>query len=170
MHAYNCTKNEVTGYTPYELMFGRSPRLPVDLAFGLPVRDAGLEEPASKNAFKPAERNKMRFDQRVKSSTLEKGDRVLIRNVWLCGKHKLEDKWEKDIYVVVSRAGDLPVYTVQPENNPSARSRTLHRYLLLPCGFLPACKETGTATSYNCHQTPNSKSEKNSCRLGGKFQ
>lgn len=139
-------------------MFGRSPRLPVDLAFGLPVRDAvsisysqyvqnlrsRLEESyqlASKNASKPADRNKMRFDQCVKPSTLEKGDRVLVRNVRLRGKHKLEDKWEKDIYVVISRAGDLPVYTVQPENNPSARSRTLHRDLLLPCGFLPACEE-----------------------------
>lgn len=39
VHAYNCTKNDVTGFTPYELMFGRQPRLPVDLAFGLPVRE-----------------------------------------------------------------------------------------------------------------------------------
>lgn len=110
-------------------MFGRSPRPPIDLAFGLPVRDAPstsysqyvqsfrsrLEESyqlTSKNAAKSAERNKMQFDQHVKPSMLEKGDRVLIWNVRLHGKHKLEDKWEKDIYIVVSRAGDLPVYTV----------------------------------------------------------
>lgn len=95
VHAYNCTKNEVTGFTPYELMFGRSPRLPVDLAFGLPVRErqstfhsqyvedlrSRLEESfqiASKNAAKSAEKNKRRFDQRVTPSKLEEGDRVLV--------------------------------------------------------------------------------------------
>ncbi|KAG7470330.1 Retrovirus-related Pol poly from transposon 412 [Solea senegalensis] len=80
VHAYNCTRNDVTGFTPYELMFGRSPRLPVDLAFGLPVREhqttshsqyvedlrSRLEERfqlALKNAVKSGERNKARFDQ-----------------------------------------------------------------------------------------------------------
>ncbi len=38
VHAYNCTRNDVTGFTPSELMFSRSPRLPVDLAFGLPLQ------------------------------------------------------------------------------------------------------------------------------------
>ncbi|KAK7881158.1 hypothetical protein WMY93_029567 [Mugilogobius chulae] len=154
VHAYNCTKNEVTGFTPYELMFGRSPRLPVDLAFSLPVKEpqtnshsqyvanlrSRLEycyQLASKSAEKSAARNKSRFDRRVTPSCLEAGDRVLVRNVRLRGKHKLEDKWESDVYVVLRRAGDLPVYTVRSEKHPDAPCRTLHRDLLLPCGFLP---------------------------------
>lgn len=162
VHAYNCTRNDATGFAPYELMFGRSPRLPVDLAFGLPVREhqatshsqyvkdlrSRLEESfqlASKNAVKSGERNKARFDQRVTPSSLEEGDRVLVRNVRLRGKHKLEDKWERDVYVVVKRAGDLPVYTVRPENRADGPTRTLHRDLLLPCPFLPACGDLDPA-------------------------
>lgn len=152
VHAYNCTRNEVTGYTPYELMFGRTPRLPVDLAFDLPLREAKqknhsqyvkslktrLEESfkiASSNAAKSADRNKARFDSRVVPSALEPGDRVLVRNVRLRGKHKLSDKWEEELYVVVHRAGNLPVYKVKPESGDGPM-RTLHRDLLLPCGIL----------------------------------
>uniref|UniRef100_A0A3B3I0W1 Gypsy retrotransposon integrase-like protein 1 n=1 Tax=Oryzias latipes TaxID=8090 RepID=A0A3B3I0W1_ORYLA len=157
VHAYNCTKNDVTGFSPYELMFGRQPRLPVDLAFGLPLKEARspsyreyvqelrshLDENqrlAIENAAKIMQRNKTRFDQHVVTADLDIGERVLVRNVRQRGKHKLADKWESTVYIVVRRAENLPVYTVRPENQPKPL-RTLHRDLLLPCGFLPSPQE-----------------------------
>lgn len=153
VHAYNCTRNEVTGFTPYELMFGRQPRLPVDLAFKLPVQEgqhsshseyvqnlkSRLKDSykiAMDKAAKMAHKNKTRFDRRVTASDLEAGDRVLVRNVRIRGRHKLSDKWESTVHIVVRRAGTLPVYTVKPENRDGPL-RTLHRDLLLPCGYLP---------------------------------
>ena len=34
MHAYNCARNNATGFSPYYLMFGWKPYLPNDLIFG----------------------------------------------------------------------------------------------------------------------------------------
>ena len=35
VHSYNCTRNETTGYTPYQLLFGRRPRVALDVVLGL---------------------------------------------------------------------------------------------------------------------------------------
>ena len=34
-HAYNCMRNDVTGYSPYFLMYGQHPLLPIDIKFGV---------------------------------------------------------------------------------------------------------------------------------------
>ena len=57
------------------------------------------------------------------------------------GRHKLEDRWEQDIYVVIKHINkDIPVYEVQRESG-LGKVRTLHRNNLLPIGFLPIDNE-----------------------------
>ena len=49
------------------------------------------------------------------------------------GRHKLQDKWEPEEYVVVEQPiAGTPVYRVQPVTGGNIR--TLHRNLLLPLG------------------------------------
>lgn len=73
-------------------------------------------------------------------SSLEEGDRVLVRNVRLHRKHKLAGRWDPVVHFVVGRTGDLPLYTVRPERQEGPL-RKLHRDVLLPCGFLSSLVE-----------------------------
>ncbi|KAL6467750.1 hypothetical protein MHYP_G00234270 [Metynnis hypsauchen] len=132
VHAYNCTRNDATGYSPYLLMFGREARLPVDLCFGVSCK--GEEEAtyqqyvsklrsdlhrayqlAAEAAEKTHEQNKRAHDRLVKEQVLVKGDRVLLKNFNFTGKHKLQNKWRPMPYIVVGKMENLPVYQVQPE-------------------------------------------------------
>ena len=83
---------------------------------------------ASKSAMKSAIRGKSNYNRRVRSSALQVGDRVLVRNLTpRGGPGKLRAFWEDEIHVVIARKGEgSPVYDVRPESG-QGRSRTLHR-------------------------------------------
>uniref|UniRef100_A0A3Q1HDU2 Gypsy retrotransposon integrase-like protein 1 n=1 Tax=Acanthochromis polyacanthus TaxID=80966 RepID=A0A3Q1HDU2_9TELE len=166
-HAYNCTKNDTTGYSPFELMFGRQARLPIDLVLGThPGRNSpksysdyiknlrqNLQESyalAIEHSKKMGVKNKQRFDKTIRAAELFSGDRVLVKNVNIRGKHKLANRWEQNIQVVVKRIKDSPVYVVKPEKGDGPQ-RTLHRDLLLPCGFLPI-EDQSESNSQNGNQ------------------
>lgn len=155
VHAYNCTKNDTTGFSPYQLMFGRQPSHLLDLAFGLTPKNPGkvshpeyvkklkesLQESyrlAIERSDRIAQRNKQRYDSKVRESILEPGDKVLVRNVGIRGKHKIADKWSKMVYRIVKQIDNSPVYVVAPVVSVGPE-RTLHRDLLLPCEFLSSC-------------------------------
>ena len=150
-HAYNCTKHASTSYSPYYLMFGRHPRLPIDVEFGLPKPNSGDNssksryvqklrrrltyafQKANKYANQQAQKYKSSYDKSIKRPQLQEKDIVLVKIVAHKGRHKLKDKWEPQEYVVVEQPiAGTPVYRVQPVTGGNIRS--LHRNLLLPFG------------------------------------
>ena len=142
VHAYNCTRHESTHFSPYFLMFGRTPRLPVDIFLGCPVElpssVSSLKE-RLENAYKVASdvvkqaagRQKQNYDRKVRGGQLHVGDRVLVKNVGLKGKNKLANKWKPDVFVIeLQENPDIPVFKCKRENGTD--TKTVHRNLLLP--------------------------------------
>ena len=150
-HAYNCTKHASTTYSPYYLMFGRHPRLPIDVEFGLNKPNCSDNssksryiqklrrrlnyafQKASKYSDQQANKYKHSYDKSVKGPQLHENDLVLVKIVAHKGRHKLQDRWELEEYVVIEQPiAGTPVYKVKPVNGDNVR--TLHRNLLLPLG------------------------------------
>ena len=155
VHAYNATRHDTSGFSPFYLMFGRHPRLALDAFLGLePSAESGRTQAeyttkfqsrlsfayqkASEEAARQTERYKSYYDQRVRESKLEVGDRVLIRALGLKGKIKIADDWEEMPYIVTEiPIKDIPVYKVRQEDG-KGRTKTMHRNQILPFTCLPS--------------------------------
>ena len=161
VHAYNATRHDSTGFSPFFLMFGRHPRLAIDAYLGLNSSQESectsrehyasklkkrldfAYKVASKEANKNATRHKSNYDGKVREATLGVGDRVLIRKVGLKGKNKLADRWDKHSYIVIEVPNEgVPVYRVQRESGDLA-VKTLHRNMLLPFSAIPSSLDLG---------------------------
>ena len=149
VHAYNCTRNTATGYSPYYLLFGREPRLPIDVEFGL--KRGNQQGPPSKSNYVTQLRRRLRFahkkakqvagrqqarhkglyDRRCKGAALGIGDLVLVKKTAWKGRHKIQDRWESDEYQVIGQpTPGIPVYEVKCI--AGGKTRVLHCNLLLP--------------------------------------
>lgn len=161
-HAYNCTRHDSTGFSPYFLMYGRHPRLPVDLLFDLSTANEPCEyseyvqtlRECMTYAYGEADRmsrhakglQKKHYDKKVKSNVFKPGDRVMVKICHVEGKQKLADRWEPCPYVVVKKQPGTPVYVVRTEVGD--KERVLHRNLLAQCMFFPVDKSHPTERRY----------------------
>ena len=134
VHTYNCTQNSATGFSPYYLMYGRQPHLPVNVTLGLAphtitepntskfiqkMRECTKWAQRKAEAFqaKEVQRHKQNHNKRGRAAALEVEDMVLVCVTTFKGHHKIQDRWENREYVVGDREGC---------------SWTLHRNYLLP--------------------------------------
>ena len=145
---YNSTWSLVTGYSPYYVMFGRRPWLPIDLLF-LTHRTWMMTHTIDKyvaNLYdhlqeclvimqdcteKEAQRQKRLYDCKVRAVELRPGDCVLVcldafRGQW----RKLKNRWGGDLHTMVACVADgIPAYVVK--NDRTGKKKVLHWARLL---------------------------------------
>ena len=154
VNIYNNTEHAATGFSPFELIFGRKSRLPVDEWLGTAPVDASFDsvtdyvkslkqrmsiahQAARENIETAHLKNKSRYDMLVKSVVLSPGDRVLCRNVGVKGMHKLEPLWMPKVYEVVRCVNEnTRVYELKCVSNKRMANRVLHIDMLLPISKL----------------------------------
>lgn len=124
---YNTTPHCTTGIAPYTLMFGREPTIPLDQMLGRSDSDWSqnfVEEQAKlidkagelvkERVTKRCNQNKKAYDSKAPVRPIDNGSQVLLRRCGFKGRHKLQDKYERNPYIVtwVNEHGD--VYHIRP--------------------------------------------------------
>ena len=143
--AYNATCSAVTGYSPYYLLFGRRPRIPVDYLFPtlsdsphqikLEVSVVAMQK-RLKEAFmvvrcltsEEVARQCCYYDRKAGAVALQPGDVVMVCIDGFVGKQKVKDRWEDGGFIVESQLEDWPVYKVKC---PTSDDRQKPKYWIL---------------------------------------
>lgn len=180
VHAYNACVHSTTKKSPFFLMFGRHPRLSVDLVLGLPdlqprsrklnyvdklqERLENAYKVAADEAERSAQKQKKHYDKRARAGVLQVGDRVLVKILAFDGRHKISNRWEEHPYVVTKQHDPaIPVYTVRREDG-EGRTKVLHRNHLLPISDLPfpTSRRDDDTAAHKVHHTRLSKQQEES--------
>ena len=179
LQAYNSTSSAVTGYSPYYLMFGRSPCLPVDFYFptkGAHVHShcipAYVEEVRKhfKEAYTEAhlqtnsevEQQKRYYDKATSTMQLMPGDIILMKLDAFQEKRKVKDRWSEVEYVVTRQVtNDMSTYEVKDDggNIKVAHHNRLFlvtpvRDVAMPLGGSKSISFMGAAQSTLAELTP----------------
>ena len=151
---YSCTPHSSTGYSPYQLFFGRPPNLPLDHIFQFQDEPVKRHRVKLQETYKRAmdriqlksKQRKSRHDKKAKSHELHIGNYVLLRNRVL-GRNKIQDMWNPTPYKVIARIeSDGSVYVVQRADDTGA-ARTINRVDLLPYRFTDEDNQSETEDS-----------------------
>ena len=124
---YNSTPHRVTGLAPYTMMYGREPKIPLDHLLGNLQNDwdedfvsqqASMMDKVWKVAQQRNEqaldKDKARHDKRVRGQSLEIGDYVFKQKTGFRDRHKLEDNFCSEQFVVTDRNLDQNLYQIRP--------------------------------------------------------
>ena len=136
------------GFSPYFLMFGKTPKLPLDIDLEIPVVEqeqmsdwnyapklhSKLQwayQKAQDNNKRESECHKRYYDQRMRCMKVNPDDLVMVRIKALTGDYKIADQWADTPHWVISQLGDQPVFKVQPvDASPDNNITVLHRNML----------------------------------------
>ena len=127
--AYNATHSAVTGYSPYNLLFGRRSRIPVDYLFPT-LHDSPHQ---TRMEVSIAAKQCHYYDCKAGAVALQPGD-VMVRTDGFVGKQKVKDQWEDGGFIIESQLEDWPIYKVKcPTSNDRQKPKyqVLHRNCLL---------------------------------------
>lgn len=133
--AYNTTPHSTTGHTPYYLMFGHHPRLPIDFLLGAegvaPGAVQGTDpleewvqrhqqsvrmtwEHVKQRAEELALRRNQKHNDQANDAGFKEGQLVYLRN-HVQGRNKIQDHWNPQVFQVIrAPPGTGVVYTLAP--------------------------------------------------------